>query len=64
MFSVVSSVTVHTVTFFSKSNCKFFWYIDLVQEDRMHESKGYSVAEVSAMMHSAIKETTDRGKSE
>ena len=34
------------------------------EEDRMHESKGYSVDEVAAMMRSAIKEATGRGKSE
>ena len=35
-----------------------------VEEDRMHGNKGYSVDEVSAMMRSAIKEATGRGKSE
>ena len=35
-----------------------------VEEDRMHGSKGYSVDEVAAMMRSAIKEATGRGKSE
>ena len=35
-----------------------------VEGDRMHGNKGYSVDEVSAMMRSAIKEATGRGKSE
>ena len=35
-----------------------------VEEDRMHGSKGHSVDEVAAMMRSAIKEATGRGKSE
>ena len=35
-----------------------------VEEDRIHGSKGYSVDEVAAMMRSAIKEATGRGKSE
>ena len=35
-----------------------------VEEDRMHGSKGYSVGEVAAMMHSAIKESADHGKTE
>ena len=35
-----------------------------VEEGRMHGSKGHSVDEVAAMMRSAIKEATGRGKSE
>ena len=35
-----------------------------VEEDRIHGNKGYSVDEVAAMMRSAIKEATGRGKSE
>ena len=35
-----------------------------VEEDRMRGNKGYSVDEVAAMMRSAIKEATGRGKSE
>lgn len=35
-----------------------------VEEDRMRGSKGYSVDEVAAMMRSAIKEASSRGKSE
>ena len=35
-----------------------------VEGDRMRGNKGYSVDEVSAMMRSAIKEATGRGKSE
>ena len=35
-----------------------------VEEDRMNGNKGYSVEEVAAMMRSAIKEATGRGKSE
>lgn len=34
-----------------------------VEEDRIHGSKGYSVAEVTEMMHNAIKETLDHGDS-
>lgn len=34
------------------------------EEDRMHGSKGYSVDEIAVMMRSAIKEMTNRGKSE
>ena len=35
-----------------------------VEEDRIRGSKGYSVDEVAAMMRSAIKEASDRGKAE
>lgn len=35
-----------------------------VEEDRIHGSKGYSIDEVANMMRSAIKEATNRGKSE
>ena len=35
-----------------------------VEEDRMHGNIGHSVAEVTAMMRSAIKEATGRGRSE
>lgn len=35
-----------------------------VEKDRMRGSKGYSVDEVAAMMRSAIKEASSRGKSE
>ena len=35
-----------------------------VEEDRIHGNKGYSVDEAAAMMRSAIKEATGRGKSE
>lgn len=35
-----------------------------VEEDRLHGSKGYSIDEVSEMMHRAIREAADHGTSE
>lgn len=35
-----------------------------VEEDRIHGSKGYSIDEVTAMMHSAIKEAAGHGTAE
>lgn len=36
----------------------------VVEEDKMRGSKGYSVDDVAAMMHSAIKETEGHGTAE
>ena len=35
-----------------------------VEEDRMNGNKGYSVAEVAAMMRSVIQEASNRGEAE